>query len=281
MKNDSLIAVIIPFFNRESTLSRAIESVLSQTDKYFVLYLVDDASTDGSLELARSYQTRFPDKVRLLKNDQNRGVSFSRNSVLKQLDYDWFALLDSDDEWLPKKLEQQRASLMAEKLKVCHTEEIWIRNGVRVNPHKKHQKRGGRIFEDCLEMCKMSPSSILFHKSLLEKHGFFREDFPVCEDYDLWLKFCSTDSVVFLEEALIKKYGGHEDQLSTKFHSMDIYRIQSLVDLSNSEDISDIERKKLLDQLKKKLKILQKGAVKHQNQYALGLVEKYIRFVSD
>ncbi|MAF92154.1 MAG: glycosyl transferase [Bdellovibrionaceae bacterium] len=281
MNTESCVAVIIPFFNRAHCLPRAIDSVLNQTDNNFKLYLVDDASTDESYSIAKEYVENFPDRIKLLKNDVNQGVSYSRNLVLKELAHEWYALLDSDDEWLPKKLEMQRKALAASQLKICHTEEIWIRNSVRVNPHKKHQKSGGRIFTDCLAMCKMSPSSIVFHKSLLEQHGFFREDFPVCEDYDLWLKFCSSEEVCFLTEAYIKKYGGHEDQLSTKYHSMDIYRIQSLVELSSSENITAQEKKNLLDQLQKKLIILRKGALKHQNKYALGLVEKYSRFVSE
>jgi len=67
---------------------------------------------------------------------------------------------------------------------VCHTEEIWIRNGVRVNAKKKHQKKRGDIFSDCLQLCAMSPSAIVLHKDIFTEFKGFDEGFTVCEDYD-------------------------------------------------------------------------------------------------
>lgn len=262
-QNPNRVAVIIPFFNREDCLARAIESVLRQSYKDFHLYLVDDASTDASLSIAKEFEASSS-QVSLLISNTNKGVSASRNLVLSTISSEYYALLDSDDEWLSTKLEMQMNALKETRLKVCHTEELWIRNGVRVNQMKKHQKFGGWILEHCLEMCKMSPSSIVFHKDVIDKIGIFREDFPVCEDFDLWLKLARYFEVVYLDQALIKKYGGHEDQLSRKFHSMDYWRILSLNEILSTELEPEMEIK-VKKQIHKKGKQLLKGYVKHNN----------------
>ncbi len=112
---------------------------------------------------------------------------------------------------------------------MVHGEEIWIRNGVRVNAMNKHQKSGGRIFKRCVDLCCISPSAVLLHRSLLADVGLFREDFPVCEDYELWLRISAFEAVGFIEEPLIKKYGGHEDQLSRSVVGMDLWRLRALL----------------------------------------------------
>ena len=104
----------------------------------------------------------------------NQGVSSARNRGIREARGEWIALLDSDDAWLSEKLEQQCQALSANPgYRLCHTEEIWIRNGVRVNAMKKHQKSGGQIFLNCLPLCVISPSSVLIHRSLFDEVGLY------------------------------------------------------------------------------------------------------------
>lgn len=280
MKCPARTAVIIPFYNREAVLARAIESVLNGEDQDFHLYLVDDASTDQSTEVAKRFARDFSDKVSLIELPENQGVSAARNEVLKKVDSQYYALLDSDDEWLPGKLKSQFELLAETGDLICHTEEIWIRNGVRVNQMKKHQKFGGWIAEHCFEMCKMSPSSILIHKDVFAKVGFFKEDFPVCEDFDLWLRIVPYFRVSFVEQAQIKKYGGHDDQLSRKFFAMDYWRVLSLFDYLEKADSDEVLRSKAGKLLEKKLRILSKGYLRHENFTKLkemeALTEKFL-----
>jgi AMP-polyphosphate phosphotransferase len=261
------IDVIIPTFNRAPLLERAIESVLKQTFQDFVLHVVDDGSTDETPSILARYKDH---PLVQLHSQSNRGVSAARNLAAKSAQGDWLSFLDSDDEWLPQKLEAQvRQIKTSPELRFFHGEEIWMRNGVRVNPKAKHSKAQLDIVTASLEFCLISPSTVIMKKDLFFDHGGFDETLEVCEDFDLWNKILVTEKVGFLNEFVTKKYGGHPDQLSTKFVGMDYWRIKSLLKLRLLPKIS-AEIKNLIDQIvERKSDILLKGYLKHQN------LEKY------
>ncbi|WP_139559630.1 glycosyltransferase family 2 protein [Methylotetracoccus oryzae] len=232
------VSVIIPTHNRAALLERALRSVYAQTAPVLEVIVVDDGSTDGTRELI---ERTFPE-VRYLQQAQ-AGVSTARNRGIAAAQGTWVALLDSDDEWLPRKIERQWARLGAEpELRICHTDEIWIRHGVRVNAMNKHAKRGGWIFRHCLPLCAMSPSSILIHRDIFDTVGVFDETLPACEDYDLWLRIAARFPVLFVDEPLIFKYGGHEDQLSRRHWGMDRFRIRALEKILASGVLSEEDR---------------------------------------
>lgn len=252
------LSIIIPTFNRSSLLKRALESVCKQTFLNYEVIVIDDGSSDDTAEMVR---TEFP-AVRYYYQT-NRGVSSARNKGLESAIGSWIAFLDSDDEWLPQKLEKQFALLELNPTeKVCHTEEIWVRNGVRVNQMKKHRKTGGWIFPQCLLLCAMSPSSIIIHRSIFDDVGGFDTDLPACEDYDLWLRITAKYSVLYIEEPQIIKYGGHEDQLSQKHWGMDRYRIKSLQKVISENQLDSENSHLATAMLLKKSKIFQQGALK-------------------
>ncbi|MCB0411389.1 MAG: glycosyltransferase [Bdellovibrionales bacterium] len=259
------ISVLIPTYNRLEVLKRAISSVENQTWADWDLWVIDDASTDGTAEWVRSKKLSNP-QIHLVELSKNRGVSFARNQGISCSKGEWVALLDSDDEWLPKKLLLQMQAVQENPhLKFFHGEEIWIRNGIRVNPHKKHAKSGGQIFLNGLDMCRISPSSALIHRSLFEKYGTFREEFPVCEDYELWLRLCRHEEVGFITEPLLKKYGGHKDQLSQRYHSMDYWRLKALQPFLDDKKLEEESKTMLVEVVRKKAEILLKGYRKYQN----------------
>ena len=164
---------------------------------------------------------------------------------------------------MAKKLEKQTEILKKNSnILFCHTNEIWVRNGVRVNQRKKHQKYGGMIFENCLDMCRISPSSSLFHRSLLDDVGIFDEDLKVCEDYDLWLRITAKYPVLYLDEPLIKKYGGHDDQLSKVPEGIEQYRIRSMEKFLLNGDIDPNQKLQVIQMLKEKYLIYANGVKK-------------------
>ncbi len=252
------ISVIIPTFNRINVLPKTLDSVMAQTYPPIEIIVVDDGSTDDTETIL---YRQYPNiKYHYQKN---QGVSSARNAGLKIATGDWLALLDSDDQWLPEKLEKQKQALDNQPaLKICHTEELWIRNGVRVNPMKKHAKKGGNIFQHCLPLCAISPSSAIIHRSVFEDVGNFDEAFPACEDYEMWLRVTSKYPVLFIEEPLIIKYGGHQDQLSQKYWGMDRFRIRALEKILCQADLSLENRQAACEMLINKAKIYLAGAKK-------------------
>ncbi len=255
------ITVIIPTHNRAGLLPRALDSVLAQTLAPLEIILVDDGSTDGTEALmAERYSS-----VRYRKQ-ANRGVSAARNRGIEEARGEWIALLDSDDAWLPGKLATQQEALATDPgHRLCHTEEIWIRAGRRVNAMKKHSKFGGRIFRQCLPRCVISPSSALIHRNLLEQLGGFDEDLPACEDYDLWLRICAVEPVLFVAKPQIVKHGGHADQLSRRHWGMDRFRIRALEKIIGSDRLGLEDREAAIETLVRKAGILATGAEKRGN----------------
>lgn len=231
-----------------------------------MLYVVDDGSSDDTQVVLDKYK-HFP-QVHLLFQE-NRGVSSARNLAVQNSHNKWISFLDSDDEWMPKKLETQVDFIKQNsEYNFVHSEELWIRNGKRVNPKLRHQKGGENLFERSLDLCLISPSTVLMTRELFLSSGPFDESFVVCEDYDLWLKIMIKEKIGFIDEPLTIKNGGHEDQLSTKFVAMDYWRIKSLVKLFKSKDLSEEMKTMIKNVLIKKSEILLKGYLKHQNQKA-------------
>ena len=270
------VSVIIPTYNRKNLLKRALRSVSSQMFVPQEIIVVDDGSSDGTKDWVLE---RFP-HVRYIYQD-NFGVSSARNAGIKEAKGSWIAFLDSDDEWMPNKLEQQKRVInSSQEAWLCHTNEIWIRNGVRVNQMKKHQKYGGDVFENCLDICRISPSSVLIKKEVFEMVGLFDESLKVCEDYDLWLRITAVLPVIFLDQPLIIKYGGHADQLSRVDSGIEKYRIQSLEKILSSSSLSIFQSKIAISHLIKKLEIFSNGLEKRNKLKELNIYKKKIEFWS-
>ena len=253
------IDVIIPTRDRATLVVRAIDSVLAQTLAPRRVIVVDDGSTDETPEVLK----RYGEKI-LIVRSEGLGVSAARNAGISAGHSSWIALLDSDDLWEPTKLDRQWRELKAQQYpyRWSHTEEIWIRNGRRVNPMKKHQKPSGWVFESSLKLCCVSPSSVLLERRFLESMGNFDESLPACEDYALWLKMAAREPVHFLDEALTIKHGGHEDQLSRKYWGMDRFRAQALESLLSDDGLQPDLRRLALENLIFRYDVLLTGAEK-------------------
>jgi glycosyltransferase involved in cell wall biosynthesis len=264
-----MISVIIPTFRRPSQTQAALKSVVNQKrgrELIQEIHLIDDGSNDGSLDLLKSElrkESMFWKNRLAIHEIPHHGVSYCRNLGIKNSSSPWLAFLDSDDQWLPHKCVSQIETLHSDGLLISHGEEIWIRRGRRVNPKKIHKKSGGWIFEPSLQLCLMSPSATIIHRSVFKRFGLFDESFEVCEDFDLWLRLTRALRVSFEKEPLLVKYGGHEDQLSTKFIGMDRWRVRSYLKLLDSGLLSPVQREKTLDALALKWNILELGFYKH------------------
>lgn len=271
------ISVIIPSWNRASRLAKALDSVRAQSVAPHEIIVVDDGSTDNTRGLLNDHYR----DVRYIFQ-QNTGVSHARNTGIEAATGDWIALLDSDDQWEPRKLERQQEAIRATPdCRLCHTDEIWIRNGKRVNPMKKHAKHGGEIFSYCLPLCVISPSAVMIRRDIFTEIGLFDETLPACEDYDLWLRICAVYPVLYIDDPLIIKTGGHEDQLSRCYWGMDRFRIQALEKILAADVLGEQDHAAALETLLEKLAIMLQGAMKRDNhtlvEHYRGKLRKYSR----
>ena len=248
-----LVSVIIPTFNRAHCVAESIRSVLVQGE--LELIVVNDGSKDATVKELASFPT-----IQVINLAENRGVSYARNKGLERARGSLICFLDSDDLWEEGKLKAQVQWMQVHpECMAVYTDEIWIRNGVRVNPMKKHQKYSGDIFRQCLPLCIVSPSSVMLRKSILDEVGGFDELMPVCEDYDLWLRIAVRYSFKFLKEKLILKRGGHRDQLSRKYWGMDRWRVYALDKLLRGDDLNMQQRQWVTEMLINKSSILIQG----------------------
>lgn len=275
-----MLDIVIPFYNRKIFVKKAIRSVQNQGFKQWHLWLVDDGSADGaSEELEREFVSH---KIQIIRLNKNYGVSFARNQAIKMGKNPWIAFLDSDDEWLPIKLEKQMQYLQKNpSTALIHCNEIWLKNK-KIFPQKnKHKKQGGRVFKQCALLCCISPSATIIKRSVIEDLNLFREDFPVCEDYEMWLRLSAQYEVAFLEESLLFKHGGHPDQLSYAYPVMDYWRAKALSQHVNSKYLSQEEKEHLKKVLLEKCNILLKGYEKHKNFKHKKEIESYKKKVAN
>ncbi len=268
------VSVIIPTYNRAVKVYRAILSAIDQTYMDTEIIVIDDASTDNTIERLNE----FGNRIKIIRHDKNMGVSAARNSGIRNAKGEYIALLDSDDYWLPEKLEAQMAFFKAHPdAVICQARELWIRHGKRVNPGNKHLKPSGDIFIPSLKLCLVSPSAVMFKKSLLTEVGMFDETFPVCEDYDLWLRISYRYPVYLIEQDLLVKEGGAPDQLSASIKGMDRYRIKAMVNLYKKGVLNYTQAKALLTELEYKCEVYGNGCIKRgkieEGEYYLGLVK--------
>jgi len=240
-------------------LVEAVDSVLSQTYSDYELIVIDDGSTDNTLEILG------PERVKKIKYiyQPNFGPSVARNTGIYLSRGEWVAFLDSDDLWERKKLEKQMDALQQEpEFKICYTEEKWIRNGKFVNPRKKHAKHSGWIYLQCLPLCIISPSSVIIHRSVFSRVGYFDPRLPVAEDYDFWLRICSIYPVKLIRKPLIIKRGGHPDQLSKKYWGIDRFRLQALEKMAEKTELPLSWKIATLKEIIRKSEILARGCSK-------------------
>lgn len=266
-----IVTAVIPVYNRAWCIERAVRSVLNQDYPGLELIAVNDGSTDNTAAILEKLQRETDafsisgSSARTMQvlHQENRGVSAARNAAIRASQGTFVSFLDSDDEWLPRKISHQIHWFRNNpEMSINQTDEIWIRRGKRVNPNKKHWKESGDLFARSLDVCAISPSTVMIRRSLLDAVGLFDESLPACEDYDLWLRIACHHPVGLIEEPLVIKHGGHPDQLSATIPALDIFRMRSIAKLLDSGLLNETQRVLAIASLHDKCRIYSGGCRK-------------------
>lgn len=248
------LSVIIPVYNRTYSVRDAIESVLIQSVKPSEIIVIDDGS---SFDMAL-YLKNYLHHIRLIKLNDNKGVSFARNVGIEAAHGEYIAFLDSDDLFLPKKIEYQLNYMKENNLYISHTDEFWFRPGKWINQGKSNKRYGGYIFDKILDKCRISPSSLIVHKSVFNNVGYFNENLRVCEDYELFLRIALKYNIGYLEKKLIIKRAVEKNSLSANIKHIEYIRYKILEKMyGDNSMLLDYNKQKMVEEeLERKKRII-------------------------
>lgn len=254
------VSVIIPVYNRCELLKDAIESVFFQSYKNVEIIVIDDGSDRDIRHCLKPYMP----KIKYIRLVRNFGVSHARNVGIENASGEFIAFLDSDDLWMPSKLSEQLNVMINENYFVCHTDEFWYKKGRFVNQGKKHKKYGGRIFRHILDICRISPSSVLLSRKAVDVCGRFNESLAVSEDYDYWLRVACSYEVAYIPRKLVVKRSFETDQLSIQTPYMEYYRLLAISSFLRQRfsDLCYNDRVTAIKELSRKFNIVKNG-VRH------------------
>lgn len=251
MESEPVVSVVIPVYERSSTLKDAIESVFMQNYGGTIeTVVVDDGSSSFVFDAIKPYLFR----IKYIRLAVNSGVSAARNEGIRQAGGRYVAFLDSDDIFLPSKISVQMESLLRKGLSVSHTNEFWYKKDRFINQGSKHKRYGGDIFCNILDFCRVSPSSLLASKDVFERVGLFDESLRVCEDYEWSLRCAQKYEFDYIPKKLLIKRAITDNSLSASIKYIESLRLDilndfakkygSLLDTEKSASLeAEIERK--------------------------------------
>ena len=195
------VTVFIPVYNREKYIATAIDSILAQTFQDFELLLVDDGSTDASVQIIAAY--RDP-RLRLVRQETNQGIPKTRNKGLELARGEYIALLDSDDYAYPQRLARQVAFLDAhpEYVEIGTWNRAMNARGVPMRKLKIQPVLPQDVKAMLLFRCCIKNRSVLARTAVLREYGY-REEFPRCQDYDLHVRLAAEHPIANLPQVLV------------------------------------------------------------------------------
>lgn len=237
-KSKQKISVVIPTFNRKETLLRAIKSVLSQSYLVHEILICDDGSNDGSRDTVETLKSPL---IKWVDCGRNGMPSIPRNIGIQLATGDWIAFLDSDDEWLPAKLELQVNLLVKGNAMAISSNAQRISNKQKKGPYLSFRKRE-ICFSDLLHNNYIICSSVIVNRSLLQSVSMFPEgrEFTAIEDYALWLRLCSKINFLYISQPLLNYYDDPVSSIRTFYdNAKSIQRVvfSNLTDWLKEHDV--------------------------------------------
>ena len=217
-----VVSVIIPTYNREQYIQKALDSVLAQTYQRFEIIVIDDGSTDSTRTMISAYK----ENVHYLYQE-NQGISRARNTGIKNSHGDYIAFLDSDDYWLPEKTELQIALLQKHPeygMAASRCASIRLDGSFR---EKNRPGTSGWVLENLFQANFIRTSAAIIRRECFDRIGLFDEELKECEEYDLWLRIAAHYPVGFINRSLAV-YVDNPEGVSTDSLSGRLYRLKVL-----------------------------------------------------
>lgn len=217
---EKLVSVIIPTYNRANLLDRAIKSVLAQSYQDFEIIVVDDGSTDNTKEIIENL---YDNRIKYIRHDQNKGGACARNTGIKASSGQYIAFLDSDDEWLPEKLDKQislfsNCSDSVGAVYCSHYTHDDISGRIWKEPFSDLKR--GNLYNSLLNgWCPASTSFFVLARNVFEKSGLFDDQLPSFQDYDLWIRVAEHYEFEFIDEPLAIKHNHYGVQIASNLDS--------------------------------------------------------------
>ncbi len=241
--SNELVSVVIPTFNRASRIIKTIESVLSQTYDNLEIIIIDDNSKDNTYEVIQPY---LSEDIRYYKNEINVGGAKSRNIGVKHCRGDLVAFLDSDDEWLPEKIE-----LQVNKFNTNNNIDMVYTNYYLVNENNNKKlifKESEELDNELLSiLCKNfigTTSTICIKKDVFNKIEGFDEQLPSCQDWDLYMRVLSNGYNIARVDTPCLNYYYHNNSITgnvnnvIKGHEIVLGKIKKLIESKNIDNRS-------------------------------------------
>ena len=205
---EAMVSIVVPTYNREKELGRAIHSILQQTYVKYEIIIVDDGSTDHTMDAVQQFED---DRIRYIRLEQNQGAGHARNVGIQEARYDYIAFLDSDDEWLPDKLRIQMAKLLSSEEKLGM---VYCRMGGRQRHSNarficppmelRREVLEGELFDKLLLSNVIGTPTLVLRKECLEQVGGFKESLLCLEDWELILRIARHWRIGFVDEILVE-----------------------------------------------------------------------------
>ncbi|MCK5096853.1 MAG: glycosyltransferase [Desulfobacteraceae bacterium] len=220
--DNPIVSVVIPTYNRKDIISRAIESVRNQTYKNYEIIIVDDGSTDGTVDYIKNH---YNNKIHCI-SQENQGASSARNKGISEAKGKYIAFLDSDDEWVDSKLTTQVAFLEENPEIALLCGRTYRSDNIKKVNSPLAQKITGNLFTILYSHSFVSTPTVIVKKDVLDQVGAFDLNYKSAEDFDLWLKITHDYQCAFLPDLVAIVNRGKDnlstDKITLHIHALDI-----------------------------------------------------------
>lgn len=199
-----LVSVVIPVYNRRDTIVKAIRSVLDQTYPNTEVLVIDDGSGDGTLGVLRQFA---PNQIRIV-SQSHKGANAARNLGIKESIGEFIAFQDSDDEWLPDKLERQILYMEENGYEACYCPFSLYENGECLEHFPQDYRNKEKYERDLLDILRIysviSTQTLVIHRNIIRDVGLFDEEMPRLQDYEYVIRIAQKKRIGYVDEALVK-----------------------------------------------------------------------------